>query len=437
MTGDTDAAAQAARESEQLFVRAQQVIPGGVNSPVRAFGSVGGTPRFMARGQGAYLFDVDGNRYTDYVCSWGPLILGHAHPDVLGAARAALERGSSFGAPTAAEVVLAEEITAAHPTAEQVRLVNSGTEAGMSVVRLARGVTGRDKIVKFAGHYHGHADALLAAAGSGVATFGLPDSPGVTAGAAGDTIVVGWNDPEAVQEAFELHGGDIAAIVCEPVAANMGVIPPEEGFLELLRGLATEHDALLIFDEVMTGFRLARGGAAQVYGVVPDLVAFAKVVGGGFPLAAFGGPAELMTRLAPEGPIYQAGTLSGNPVAVAAGLATLRQLDDAAYARLDALALRLMDGLADAFAAAGVGVRIPRVRSLFSVFFTDRTVRDYGGARACDHERYARFFHGMLARGHYLPPSGYEAVFMSLAHNDSDIDATLAAARQVATELAG
>ncbi|MGH8887033.1 MAG: glutamate-1-semialdehyde 2,1-aminomutase [Egibacteraceae bacterium] len=423
------------RNSQDLYARARVVIPGGVNSPVRAFRSVGGTPRFIARGEGAHLVDVDGNRYVDYVMSWGPLILGHAHPDVVRAARQALERGSSYGAPTPGEVEFAEALCAAVPGLEQVRLVSSGTEATMSALRLARGATGRERILKFAGHYHGHADALLVAAGSGVATLGLPDSPGVTRGAAADTIVVAWSDRSGVEEAFAVHGEDIAAVICEPVAANMGVVPPDPGFLELLRDVTRRHGALLLFDEVLTGFRLARGGGIQWSGVTPDLVTLGKVVGGGFPLAAFGGRAEVMGQLAPEGPVYQAGTLSGNPVAVAAGLAQLEHLDIDAYKHLDTLADRLIDGLGTAFAEAGVPARLQRANSLFGVCFADGPIRDFAGARACDHSRYARFFHGMLARGHYLAPSGYEAVFLSLAHSPEDIDATVTAAREVAADL--
>ncbi|CAN5133257.1 glutamate-1-semialdehyde 2,1-aminomutase [soil metagenome] len=413
------------------------VVPGGVNSPVRAFGSVGGTPRFVASARGAHLTDVDGNTLLDYVMSWGPLPLGHAHPQVVEAARDALERGSSFGAPTAAEVAFAEEIAAAVPAVDMVRCVSSGTEAAMSAVRLARGATGRDKVVKFAGHYHGHSDSLLADAGSGVATLGIPGSPGVTAGAARDTLVVSWNDRVGVETVFAQHGDDVAAVICEPVAANMGVVPAEPGFLELLREITTRHGALLLFDEVMTGFRVARGGESERSGVVPDLVALGKVVGGGFPLAAFGGRAEVMRLLAPAGPVYQAGTLSGNPVAVAAGLAQLRLLDAGAYAGLGQRADRLVDGLAKAFAEAGVPARIQRAASLFSVFFTDRPVRDYAEARAADHGRYARFFNGMLESGVYLPPSGYEALFVSLAHTDDDIDRTVEIAGRVAHDLRG
>ncbi len=424
------------RASQELFARARTVIPGGVNSPVRAFRSVGGTPRFIASAAGSRLTDADGNHYVDYIGSWGPMILGHAHPEVVAAAADALARSSSFGAPTGAEVELAEVITAAVPGVEMVRCVSSGTEATMSAIRVARGATGRPKILKFAGHYHGHFDALLVSAGSGVATFGLPDSPGVTAGAAVDTLVAGWNDRVEVQAAFEANPDQIAAVICEPVPGNMGVVPADDGFLEFLRDVTRQAGSLLILDEVMSGFRVARGGASQHYGVTGDLVTLGKVVGGGYPLAAFGGSAQVMSCLAPEGPVYQAGTLSGNPVAVAAGLAQLRLLDDAAYATLQTRADRLMDGLARAFEAAGVPAQIQSVASMFSVFFADAAVRNFADAQAADHGRYARFFNGMLARGHYLPPSGYEAIFVSLAHSDDDIDATIAAASEVAADLA-
>ena len=430
MTGFATAASQG------LFSRAQAVIPGGVNSPVRAFGSVGGTPRFIAEARGCHLVDVDGNRYVDYVCSWGPLILGHRHPDVVAAAHAAVDRGSSYGAPTAAEVELAEAIVEAVPAIEMVRCVSSGTEATMSAIRLARGVTGRPKIVKFAGHYHGHGDALLVSAGSGVATLGLPDSPGVPLGTAADTIVVAWNDEQAVRSAFAGHGDDIAVVIAEPVAANMGVVPPAPGFLELLREVTRAHGALLLLDEVLTGFRVARAGAGAHFGVEPDLVTLGKVVGGGYPLAAFGGRADVMRELAPAGPVYQAGTLSGNPVAVAAGLAQLRLLDDDAYGGLSWRADRLLSGLEKAFAAHGIPVVIQRANSLGGLFFADNPVRNYDEARAADHGLYARFFNGMLARGHYLPPSGFEALFVSLAHSGEDIDETIAAAGEVAAEMA-
>ncbi|HUH06929.1 MAG TPA: glutamate-1-semialdehyde 2,1-aminomutase [Egibacteraceae bacterium] len=421
--------------SEELFSRARRVIPGGVNSPVRAFRGVGGVPRFIAGAEGAMLTDVDGRSYIDYVMSWGPLILGHRHPAVTEAAAEALRRGSSYGAPTAAEVELAEVIAAAVPGVEMVRCVSSGTEATMTAIRLARAATGRDRIVKFAGHYHGHADALLAAAGSGVATLGLPDSPGVTARGAADTIVAEWNDPEGISAVFEDAGGQIAAVICEPVAANMGVVPAQDGFLELLRDLTARHGALLIADEVLTGFRVALAGAAARRGIAPDLITLGKVVGAGFPLAALGGPADLMRRLAPEGAVYQAGTLSGNPVAVAAGLAQLRLLGDDVYARLEELADRLIAGFGKAFARAGVPAVIQREASLFSVFFAEDPVRGYPDAKQADHERYAQFFHGMLERGVYLPPSGYEALFLSAAHSAEHIDATIAAAEEVAAGL--
>ena len=431
----TDTAPTAA--SDSLFDRAQRVIPGGVNSPVRAFRGVGGTPRFMAHGEGSRVTDEDGVTYIDYVMSWGPLILGHCRPEVVEAAIAATRAGSSYGAPTVGEIELAEEIVARVPGVEMVRCVSSGTEAAMSAIRVARGHTGRDKVVKFAGHYHGHADALLVEAGSGVATLGLPNSPGVTAGATHDTIVLPWNDRAALQAAFDRHGDDIAVVACEPVAANMGLVPAAEGYHALLREITRAHGSLLLVDEVMTGFRLARGGATELLGLEPDLIAFGKVVGGGFPLAAFGGPRAVMEQLAPVGPVYQAGTLSGNPVAVAAGLAQLRLLDQAAYDRLDALATRLIDGWTAVFAEAGIPARIQRVGSLFGLFFSDGPVTDYDGARRADHGRYARFFHGMLSRGHYLPPSGYEAMFVSTAHTEEDIDATVEAARAVAPALAG
>jgi glutamate-1-semialdehyde 2,1-aminomutase len=420
--------------SARLFDRARQVIPGGVNSPVRAFNSVGGVPRFIARGEGATLIDADGNRYVDLVNSWGPLLFGHARREVLDAATAALERGSSFGAPTEGEVRLAEAIIDAVPSIEKVRLVNSGTEAGMSAVRLARGATGRAKLLKFVGHYHGHSDALLVAAGSGVATLGIPGSPGVTAGAAQDTVLVPWNDREAVTAAVDAHGPDLAAILCEPIPANMNLVPPDDGFLAFLRGEADRSGAVLVFDEVITGFRVARGGAQALTGVSPDITVLGKVVGGGFPLAAFGGRAELMDHLAPDGPVYQAGTLSGNPVAVAAGLAQLELLTDDVYECLEGVTAQLADAFAAAFAAAGVVAQVTRVATLAGVLFADRTPHRYEDVAAADHDAYARFFHAMLDRGVYLAPSGYEVLFTSLALEAPAV-ATITAAAQEAAEV--
>jgi glutamate-1-semialdehyde 2,1-aminomutase len=418
--------------AESLFDRARARIPGGVNSPVRAFGAVGGEPFFVARGEGAYLIDTDGRRYVDYVQSWGASILGHAHPKIVEAVQKAAAAGTSFGAPTAREVELAEEICARVPSVDKVRLVSSGTEAAMTAVRLARGATGRSKIVKFAGGYHGHLDALLVAAGSGVATFGLPGSVGVTEGTVADTVVVPYNDDAALDEVFRGLSDDVAAVLVEPVAANMGLVPAEAGFLAGLRDRCNADGALLVFDEVITGFRVGPAGAEGVYGVTPDLSLFGKVVGGGLPLAAIGGRADLMDELAPVGPVYQAGTLSGNPLATAAGLAALSLLDDSAYARLESTATRLADGLSDAFERAGVAARVPRARTLVGVFFTERPVRDYEGARSADHKAYASFFHGLLDRGIYLGPSGYEAIFPSLAHGDPDLGQTLTAAGEAA-----
>ncbi len=426
----------ATSRSEALFNRARSVTPGGVNSPVRAFSSVGGTPRFIARGEGATLVDVDGNRYLDLVGSWGPLLFGHAPQPVVDAARDALARGSSFGAPTEAEISLAEAIIDAVGSIERVRLVNSGTEAAMTAVRLARGVTGRDKIIKFAGHYHGHADALLADAGSGVATLGIPGSPGVTDGAAQDTVVVGWNDRQGMQSAIDRHADDVAAIICEPVAANMNLVPAHDGFLAYLRDEATRIGAMLIFDEVITGFRVARGGAQSLLGVEPDLTVLGKIVGGGFPLAAFGGRAEVMAHLAPEGGVYQAGTLSGNPVAVAAGLAQLDMIQADTYEELNARTTQLVTGLRQAFDAAGLDVAVQQFETLAGIVFGAPPPHNRADIDAADHPRYGAFFHHMLEEGVYLAPSGYEIVFTSLALSARDVDRVIDAAARVAPKLA-
>jgi glutamate-1-semialdehyde 2,1-aminomutase len=418
---------------EELFARAQALIPGGVDSPVRAFGAVGGTPRFIERGEGAYLIDSEGKNYVDLVQSWGALLFGHADPRILGAAIDAAHRGTSFGAPTELEVELASRLVEAVPSLEMVRLVSSGTEAAMSAVRLARGHTGRDLVLKFEGCYHGHSDALLAkGGGSGLATLGIPASPGVTEGAARDTLTCPYNNLDAVEQIFAQNGDDIACVIVEPVAANMGVVPPADGFLDGLRRATSSAGALLIFDEVITGFRIAYGGAQSLYGVTPDLTVLGKIMGGGFPCAAFGGRADVMSRLAPLGPVYQAGTLSGNPVAVAAGIVAVglaRDLDP--YPGLAKTAQELSDGLAEAFAANSIPVTINRAESMLSVYLTEsagRPVRDFSEAASADHARYARLFHHMLGSGVYLPPSGYELWSLSTTHGPSEVELVVAAA---------
>ena len=423
------------KKSAALLRRASKVMVGGVNSPVRAFKAVGGSPIFIARGKGAMLWDADGNRYIDYVCSWGALIHGHADPRVLAAVSRSTKQGTSFGASTEGEVRLAERVCSLVPSVEKIRFVNSGTEATMSALRLARAYAERPCLLNFEGCYHGHADPYLTEAGSGMATLDLPASAGVTPGTVADTLTVPYNDEGAVEEAFKKNAERIAAVIVEPVAGNMGVVPPEAGFLERLRRLCTDNGSLLIFDEVITGFRVSLGGAQELYGVKPDITTLGKIVGGGFPVAAYGGRKEIMEMVSPEGPVYQAGTLSGNPVAMAAGLATLDALDARSYRKLEASSRTLASGLTEAASAAGVEMTVNRVGSMLSVFFGGRRVRSFAEAKASGHRLYPRFFRAMLARGVYLPPSAFESDFVSLAHEGKDVSETGSVARAALRQL--
>lgn len=424
--------------SHDAFIRAGRVIPGGVNSPARAFGAVGGEPPFIARAGGAYLYDIDDHQYIDYIGSWGPMILGHLHPRVRAEIASALDQGTSFGAPTLREVEMAEAVVSTVPSVEKVRFVSSGTEATMSAVRLARGATGRSKIIKMAGQYHGHVDALLVQAGSAATTLGHPDSPGVTTGATADTILCPFNDAQAVADVLARHPGQVAAVLIEPVSGNMGLVPPQAGYLEQLRELTEQAGALLLFDEVMTGFRLALGGAQERYGVRPDMTTLGKIVGGGLPAAAYGASAKIMDQVSPAGPVYQAGTLSGNPLAMAAGLATLRVLrEEPIYERLETLSARLEEGLHRAATDARVPHVVQRVGSMLTLFFNPDPVIDYASAKRSDTAAFARFFWAMLARGVYLPCSQFEASFVSAAHTEADIDHTISAAAEAFRALRG
>ncbi len=417
------------QRSEELFREAQRYLPGGVDSPVRAFKAVGGTPPFIVKGQGSRIYDADGNEFIDYVCSWGPLILGHSHPQVVGSLKRAVEQGTSFGAPSELETTLAKMISGAIPSIQMLRFVNSGTEATMTTLRLARAYTNRDMIIKFAGGYHGHADGLLAKAGSGVATLGIPDSPGVPSGYARNTLTAPYNDAKAVEQLFERHPKEIAAVIVEPVAANMGVVPPQSGFLESLRSLTSRFGSLLIFDEVITGFRVAYGGAQALYGITPDLTCLGKIIGGGLPVGAYGGRQDIMEMMAPVGPVYQAGTLSGNPIAMTAGIETLKLLSQpGVYNQLENKAASLEKGIATAAAKAGISIYISRVASLLTVFFTADRVVDYESAKQTNTTAFSKFFHSLLAEGIYWPPSQFEAAFVSFAHSDEDIQFTISAA---------
>ena len=422
--------------SEKLFKEAQKYLPGGVDSPVRAFKSVGGTPPFIVSGKGSRITDADDNEYIDYVCSWGPLILGHAPPSVISAIQKIAEQGTSFGAPTELEITLAKMVSKAVPSMEMLRFVSSGTEATMSAIRLARGFTGRDKIIKLAGCYHGHSDGLLAKAGSGLATLGIPDSPGVPASYAQNTLVAPFNDLKAVEALFKQFPKEIAAIIVEPVAANMGVVAPQPEFMEGLRKVTQDSGALLIFDEVITGFRLALGGAQSVLGIKPDLTCLGKIIGGGLPVGAYGGRRDIMLKMAPVGPVYQAGTLSGNPLAMTAGIETLKALSQPGiYLELQRKARALEDGITKAASKASAHVKIVRYASLLTVFFTNRSVTDYDSAKLADTQKFAQFHHVLLRQGIYWPPSQFEAVFLSLAHTDADIDATIAAVQTAFSQI--
>ena len=422
--------------SQSLFEQALKIIPGGVNSPVRACKSVGADPLFIERGEGCLIYDADGNRFIDYIGSWGPLILGHRHPAVVDAITAVLERGTSFGAPTDLEIQLAEMVIEAVASVDLVRMVNSGTEATMSAIRLARGVTGRDLVIKFDGCYHGHADTLLVAAGSGVATLGIPGSPGVPEAVAQSTVSLPFNDIEAIEKVMADKGDKVACVVVEPVAGNMGLVAPEDGFLKTLRELTEMHGTVLIFDEVMTGFRVAYGGAQSLYDIRPDLTCFGKVIGGGLPVAAYGGKKEIMSQIAPQGSIYQAGTLSGNPIAMAAGIATLKQLQKpGVYEALNERSKRLITGLGQAANKASVAARVGHVGSMMGMFFTDRNVANFDDAKTCDLELFSKFYQGMRQHGIYIAPSQFEVLFLSTAHSDEHVDATIDAAQQVLEKL--
>jgi len=423
-------------KSQSLYERAIKIIPGGVNSPVRACKSVGADPLFIERGEGCMIYDADGNRYIDYIGSWGPLILGHRHPAVVEAIISVLERGTSFGAPTDLEIQLAQMVIDAVDSVDVVRMVNSGTEATMSAIRLARGATGRDFVIKFDGCYHGHADTLLVAAGSGVATLGIPGSPGVPEAVVQHTISLPFNDKDAIKKVMEEKGDKIACVIVEPVAGNMGMVPPADGFLETLREVTEKHGAVLIFDEVMTGFRVAYGGAQSLYGIAPDLTCFGKVIGGGLPVGAYGGKKDLMSQIAPQGMIYQAGTLSGNPIAMTAGIATLEQLKkDGVYESLEKSSGRLVAGLANAAQKAGVAARVGHLGSMLGMFFTDQDVACFDDAKTCDLELFSKFYQGMRQQGVYIAPSQFEALFLSTAHADEHIDATVNAVEQVLKNL--